>query len=566
MKTLLSIATALALISPLAAGGHGQVVYERDESNPAPIQRTCVDEALSGVILNCFVDVTAPNVVYPPHGIRILDSFILSPAPSPSYGDSSHPSAVRYDPSNPDPSHVVTQNIAILGHLAYTSSYHRDTGGNAPWLLPGQHDVAAWYGNWLDDGDGEIEIEGLYDANGNGAGNAPGNEFHARSEQVLAWIEPGSHPTSTDPRRPMTHEYDIEYNRKANQLHGAHANVLFLDGSLLEPYVIETLAAGIAKPDEANGRPFTIAPGSLLDVDRYMALAPGPVTTLYQAAASPFVNAISTPGANMCPRNCVVPPLPIAPPLGAMDVVFSPYEHELGNGPRAAQPGRGQDYIDDWHAWMDVLPGMTHPTGGVGALRKTYPLPGLAYDGGIAMPPGFFHPEVRVGAWKDFTRDGHVGRVLAQDAYEGGNRPSPDDYYDHHGEWVPISGKAVGPLGFLLTPETDWGPAGVFRFGHQGLPQTNGSPCLATAPPTTLCVSDLTRNPNWIRGSDPILIPPSGSGAGHMFMTDYLFFPQGTSMGGFEVCFGPRDVTFERPDGSTVTERVSDCDWVGRLV
>ncbi|HVL47799.1 MAG TPA: hypothetical protein VM889_04510, partial [Candidatus Thermoplasmatota archaeon] len=86
MKTLLSIATALALISPLAAGGHGQVVYERDESNPAPIQRTCVDEALSGVILNCFVDVTAPNVVYPPHGIRILDSFILSPAPSPSYG------------------------------------------------------------------------------------------------------------------------------------------------------------------------------------------------------------------------------------------------------------------------------------------------------------------------------------------------------------------------------------------------------------------------------------------------------------------------------------------------
>ena len=449
-------------------------------------------------------------------------------------------------------------NGAATRYRSYTSP-SRETGGDIPdMILPGVQSFIAWYGVWEDrNGNGHIDLDvvvkttsGSFDHYG------PTNEFVKVGGDLYAFIDPGSHPTSQVESRPGVSDPDFKYNSAGDsrsQLWSTNGNVAFIDGSLLEPYTMESVSDPILVPDDNTNRPYTAKPTSRIDIDHYISPLPGFATTLYQATAATTVREVSSPSAGSCPNNCVFPPFPVAPPGDVLEDVYAPYEYELGEGPNAWASGRLADFVADYRAWVDALPGITHPNFGVNPLKKNYPMPAVGESGGMGMPPGWFHLEGRSGVWKDRNGDGWVGIVDNTNPYQGGNQPQPNNYGDSRGEYIAkqARGNAQNPMRILLIPETDWGE-GVHVFSSSGLPQNNCSP----APCANYDLGLRT-------GSDPISLGISTSSEGYFGGNALVFFPRGNVMGGFWACIENAGLSYQSA-GADVTEFVSDCDYIER--
>jgi len=409
---------------------------------------------------------------------------------------------------------------------------------------------------------------------GSWVGYNPGNEFvawdstarhgHASMGDLYGFVEPGSHPPGTETQKPHATQPDFKYidpGQDMERLHHTHTGVVILDGSLLEPYRVETVSDIVLAPDVVNNRPYRTTETSRVDVDRYVAVAPGPVTALYQATAAPVVNEWSTP---VCPNNCVVPPFPVQGAGPALDLLFPGYERETAEGDGNTASGRLAEFQADWGAWLDILPVAGFPKTVYNPAKRGFPLAGGPNDA-LAVPPGTLVAiEAWSGAWRDHDEDGVIG-AGGSDPYEGGNRPVPHRYYESRGEFVPWNtGPVAGGAGSMrvtLTPHASWGPAGVFLFGDSGLPSQDPTRC-ETLPHGGRRCDYLTEN-TWFQGSTPITLVMTSFGAeeGHQMSTDYLLFPAGTTAGGFTVCSDWRVLKMEK-DGIALDETVRDCDEV----
>jgi len=550
----------LATVLAPAAARHGEMRWEAAEGF-APGQRTCVPDALAPATSTCPSEPTVHignPVLHPPEGIRILDGFVAQT------GVTSHPYNLVGDPtSNPDDARMTAQSVTSA---AATANLQRETGGLVNVFLPGRVDFVAWLGPWRDDdADGEIDLRVVQNIANGFKGYAPGNEYVSLSIEAFAFVEPGSHPVTGDTTRPAEDQPDFQYSRPSSavdRLYRTQAGVLFLDGNLLERYVVETVSEPILLGDETTGRPYTLRASSLVDIDRYAAVAPGPIETLYRATASPVVQAVNTPGIGLCPESCVFPPFPandVAPVGGA---VYSNYPLETeASDPFAAQPGRADDYKEAFHAWADVLPGYSPFISAVSLLPpRPYPLPGLGANGGLAVPPGaLFLPDLWMGIWRDVNGDGVVGVGRPGDPYEGGNRPIPHRYAASTGEFLPDNGRSVpeGRFLFTLTPEATWGEPGVAVVSRSGsILAADNEDCPVSGHPSGRC---------FISGATPFSFRQTLQvQTGRWSTTHFLLFPEGTAHGGFTICIGPRLIEF-RQAGIDVSEVVQDCDFVERL-
>jgi len=551
------------LAAPIAAGNHGTMRYETEESPRVSHQRTCVEEAyLWPDIPSC--EVYGTNQASPPSGVLILDAMLWSPGVS-----TAHPQ-VR------------------AGSSGVAHSLSRETGFVPEAIWPGPVNARAFYGFWADENANGVIDQKVRTRPAGAAGVAfdgydPGNEYvpvggHAPlKNRLYAFIEPGSHPHFTESStRPPANEPDFRYTGGVDaetRLHQANIFIVFLDGSLLLTYTMETVSEVSLVPDLVNARPYSVEPWSRVDVDTYAALAPGPVAALYRATAGSAVNEASTPGLGMCPETCTVPPAPLSAAAPVVAAAYAPYEAEIDPSyaadPRTASTnaGRLEEYRSRYAGWIDLLPNLGAPTGGESALKKAHPLPALGRDANgnraIAVPPnGFFAVEVWTGVFRDLNGDGFVGAV-GDDPYEGGNRPVGHRYLDAKGEFVPWDTKRAGTnmdsFRIVLTPDTTWGTPGVMRWSSIPTPVADDA--------CTLLANPCVKGYSFITGSEPIVLDaPSfyATQIGHRLTNPYLWFPRGTAEGGFTVCTEPRSIEFKEADVD-VTETLQDCDRVERL-
>lgn len=564
MRTTVA-AVALLVMSLLPSGlaGHYDEDYEADEADRALLeaigQNNCVAEASrqrGGVRCDSTAD-----------GIVMLDSMAYSSGPGAAGAG-----------------HPIGQDRA-LAPFYLDSNQHRETGGAVnDVILPGDNDFHAWYGPWDDRNvDGVLDIRIVLRPATSQAqaftfgGYAPDTEFRAlngAADRMYAWVTPGSHPPSgTDPTRPDDAQPDFQYSfqdQSLDQVWSMFTGSVYLDGSLLEDYRVDTVTNPILLGDPVALRPYRLSPTSLVDIDRYAAVVSTPLSPIYSAMVSPFVQLVNSPGVGLCPNNCQFPPLPVAVPLGLANTVWGPYEHETDPGTANSASGFASMYKTDYHGWVDVVPGFTHGTFAFNGNHKVYPLPAFGEDGGLAMPPGLFNAELWTGIWKDLNEDGYIGTATS-DPHDGGNRPVADQYYAPRGEfvaWNPVrpAGSTVR-LSAIFTPDSDWGPQGIFLFGTTPTPTISSRDCPGTVigPPP----SPVTTTPSGlchVTGAQSFEVPfTTITTPGHFPLGQYPFFPSGSAFGGFTVCLTPGWTMSFDTGSSSIDEPLADCDHVERL-
>ncbi|HVL48544.1 MAG TPA: hypothetical protein VM889_08315 [Candidatus Thermoplasmatota archaeon] len=555
----LALLVVLALLAaPMALARHAEIAWEADEPSPSARQRTCVSDAVSGGGESCAVEPTGS--AHPVEGVRILDAFAVSGA------STSHPfTTVGNSLASPDDLRMTATSATSIHRAA---SPQRESGGLANVFLPGHVEFAAWFGPWHDvDADRAIDLVVTQHPQSGWTGYGPGNEFLARIPDVLvAFVEPGSHPVVGDPTRPRAHEPDFVYEQPSSapdRLRRANGGVIFLDGNLLERYAVESVSDPVLVADATTGRPYTLRDASLVDIDVYAAVAPGPVEAVNAATLAPAVAAVNSPGIGLCPESCIFPPFAGGEAAAVASAIYGGYPLETDPGdPYAAAPGRAASFRGEYAAWADLVPGQLHHVS-VGSLllARPYPLAGKGVAGGVAVPPGaVFTVDLWTGLWMDASRDGVVGVAAdPEDPYEGGNRPIPHRYLDARGEFLPENGRfpqGAAPS-FTLVPERTWGEAGILVLTRGGTPlRATSEDCPAPGHPSSLCV---------LTGATTFALRESGTvETGRATTKHVLYFPEGTRAGGFTICAAVRELEY-RHAGIDVRETVGDCDFIERL-
>ncbi|HVL47053.1 MAG TPA: hypothetical protein VM889_00680 [Candidatus Thermoplasmatota archaeon] len=562
--TLLLVAALLAATPALAR--HAETAREREESNPAPGQLTCVAPATPGC--EAWYPTNPAKVLEPAGGVLILDAMVWTGA--------------------------VVHNMLLYDGAPqpHFSGADRETGGAmAPLVVPGQLSFRAWYGYWLDaDQDGVIDLNirsgpptESPQTGSDFEAYRPGNEFATadegatRLDHLVAFVTPGARPAITDTGRPAESQPDLVYalpGSNPDRMFRSFTSIVAVDGSLLEAWTIESVGQVALIPDENLNRPYRVSEHSRLDIDRYAAVAPGPVESIYKATVAPLVREFASPSLGSCPGRCNFPPAPVDAAGPAIGAAYGRYEREvdpaLADDPRRASTNAGRlgEFQAAYHAWIDVLPSMTLGAASMTPLRKNYPLPGKSADGGLAVLPGTLVSfELWTGVWKDLNGDGYIG-VASADPYEGGNRPQPERYDDPAGEFVPWNARnaAGGTAQFItVTPDGTWGQAGVYVFATAGVPAQG--PCVIRLPTNNCVLTEYLGEQHILRGTETHrrqMTVVAGTEDGHWTAGEYLWFPEGTMPTGFTVCTDKTEIQYEAA-GVLVPESVRDCDHVGRL-
>jgi len=506
--------------------------------------------------------VVATSSPSPALGVRILDGYASLPL------GVSDPRAVSLD----DPGTATSSDFTRANPRS--TSVQRTFLPSGPDVIhPGPAAFRAWFGDWVDL-DGDFVIDVVYDAHGFARG--AGNEWavaSAATTSLVAYVEPGSHPSPADLERPDASVPDFDYEvagvvwrgsvATPGELKAIEIGPIFVDGSLLQRYEVLSVSDAILAPGERL--PFTPTASSLVDIDVYAAMAPGPVASLY-GLASPTINAVGSPGLSYCPNACRTGPVPLgdtplAPVAGPVEgLVWAPYPQETRPGEGSSSSGRHGDHLARYTPWLDLLPGhhdslyVERHTKGSAIPFGPGPLRGRDADGGQAMAPGLLGFEARIGVWMDINGDGFVGVATTPDAYEHGSRPRGDRYDRPGGEYfgadaVDAAGKTAPRLTIRLAPVEDWGPRGVYL-----------------CPLSVQVATCLNAPSSHYTGATPITMSATGDPTtrGLYLTTLAVLFPEGTAYGGFTACIDAAYVSHVDAGGPTVTA-VHDCDVVGRL-
>ncbi|HVL47602.1 MAG TPA: hypothetical protein VM889_03510 [Candidatus Thermoplasmatota archaeon] len=445
-------------------------------------QRNCLDlPASAEAPARAGCEFVSTGVAYPPTGIRVLDAVLFGVGVSDPVGSAK---AVAANPTGNVTAPVKDANRGM--------SAHRATDGDAPEvILPGRSQLWAWHGRWNDlDDDGDVDV-----AIWNG-GTRPRNEWAVDvNTPLVAYVEPGSHPSFTNFHRPDAYAPDLYLVYESDDL--AHASggdaglrvsgptkagipySVMVTGSLFEAITVATVSDPIFAPSP-GGKPYTPRSTSLVDIDRYAVGAPGPLVQLYNGALASALAPYTTPSLGYCPNACRPGPMSFAdtplegPAHAAMAGLFAPYPKEWLEGSLSTNAGRQEAYRAGYTDWIDLHPRWS-PVGG-GLATRSSPLAGRAADGGQAMMPGVLTVEIRLGLWSDLDADGFVGSARAGDPYHGGSRPIADDYEDTRGEFygtfavAPGGRTALATISVDLVPDTVWGD-GVVPINMNGVPE-----------------------------------------------------------------------------------------------
>ncbi|HVL47798.1 MAG TPA: hypothetical protein VM889_04505 [Candidatus Thermoplasmatota archaeon] len=597
---------ATALAAYLVAGcttGSGDFYAATEASEPGRTglenqgQRNCMVEALAQQETSDCPGV-ATGAPHPARGILVLDDFYIQPGGPASPSSLSEGALVegyRCWSNQPTSCSGPTNNLISGMNTA------RASRGLLPdIILPGAGRFMAAYG-WFNNtnGDESVRVDDTGRTPSGAVTAGPANEFVRKPDgNLVSYVEPGSRPSWDNLMRPGDIEPDITYvmqdfatmrtaylyeQKSAGTYAGQPAAAtIWFDGSLLRTLTVTTVTDPLFTP-APNGRPYTTTASSLVDIDVYGALAPGPVSALFASVAGPAMDRYASPSWGLCPNACVPGPVPLGgtPASGpgglAQGLVWAPNlpETRLGSGNSAE--GRLQDFQEGYRGWVDVIPAMRATYAGwfiPVAWTPTLPVP-LSRSGAgepePTLPPGtFFAPEAWVGVWNDRSQDGRIGLVDASDPYEGGSRPNPDNYYDSRGEFFGVEpklpeGRAYVTLTF--TPDTDWGPGGVYHY-YSSMPNDpfaeSPSDCMVNG--AVFCFGVTSGS---TKSFELVLtgVSPSGGGGwfvstmpnpkGHYSPLTSVVFPAGSP--GFTVCTDVL-VTEWAEGGSLVRDAVRDCD------
>ncbi|HVL49057.1 MAG TPA: hypothetical protein VM889_10910 [Candidatus Thermoplasmatota archaeon] len=578
-RLLLVLVVPSVALSGCLVGGYTydyHVSFETEETNRIDLdaagQTNCVDAAQNNEPhVACPLERAAAVWEYPALGILILDAFHLSaiPAEGASQGGQRRPTD-----ASPD---------AFVDDFEQGSNLHRATGGLAPNVIwPGPGYIGALLGHWDNqDLDGDVDLRIGHNESRSGAPYW-GHQILVTNEwagqegsEVVAYIEPGDHPQATARVRPDAYSPDVRftpvYYRGGSPFLLLYRSeginpIVFLDGSLATPMTITTVSDAFLAPDARGHTVYTPKERTRVDIDRYAALAPGPLEPIYKNTVAPVLGAIGSPSLGSCPNGCRIAPIaapgtPLAPLQKSM-WANDPREWAEGSGNSAA--GRHHEFEVEYRAWVDLLPRWSAAIPSNDAVQpQNMPLVRNP-DGTATVPPGHFNVEVWSGIWKDLDGDGFIGTASSPDPYEEGTRPNPDSYERARGEFFGIhlgeAGQNPEPFFVVLVPDTLWGP-GVHRT-TTGVPQnrneSDDTDCPDPVRPQRFCTSKLA-NP----GSTPIRLEVSAETVvkGYHNTRFTVFFPEGSP--GFTVCTPALPVVFDG-FGIRLDEDVWDCDPIAK--
>jgi len=518
-------------------------------------QKNCVAEAMHGdPLAACPLEATGQ--AYPALGRRVLDDVYVAIGPQ-------HPNKVfawvdesrAAVESGSAPPYTRPLNLLLSG-----GNWRQDSEGEMPDVItPGGGMFSAMYGWWSDlDGDGVAEVvPGVNDP------PTEENEWVSKPDAVVvSYIEPGSHPMVTNRATPGPDDPDITY--LSVYYYSMGYPVIFADGSLLRPITVTTVADALLSPDD-EGRPYTAGVLSRADIDRYVSMAPAPVGALYQTVAGDVADDYASPSLGLCPARCEPGPMPLgSTPLGGtleplLESAWARYPREWAAGSGSTSAGRHAAHLENYAPWIDLLPRTSNPLW----LASLFPGPLVGRNVGEdqAAAPGSFALEAWIGLWKDHSADGFVGRPVADDPYEGGSRPLPDDYLASKGEFIGVFGRESGDpnapdaftLTATLTPDTDWGPGGVFVWASE----------LPLGAVLLLNCRNFTEGCAVREGPIRMSLVFDSTTAGRYASWGSVFMPAGSP--GFTVC---TDTVWIRHaiGGEVVVEPVRDCDRIARYV
>ncbi|HVL49138.1 MAG TPA: hypothetical protein VM889_11315 [Candidatus Thermoplasmatota archaeon] len=549
LRTTRAAATALALL--LLGGAVGTVVADH---RPIHAHNAVKWEVEESERLKRAAEGQANNLdTLPSEPTRILDSVYLT--------------------------HGLLTNLAGPRYTVNRNGGEETLDGDI--LLPGPGQFFAWYGFWVDvDGDGLVDYnatcaEAICTAN-------PANEFGATKNgtsagmndvgptpgaTIVAFVDPGSHPTIDSNSNPTPQQPDFYYtyfafaSSPAEYLDRGYPSI-YVDGSLLQTYRVATMANGMLFPDPETARPFTCPDeddACLVDIDVYPAVAPGPIATLYGSTAAPIVNEL--PAIDFWAVNSLAHdggswlPEPVKPVAGPTWGTLTPgYRLEHEDPGSSAHNVTIEGYQADYHAWIDVQ-GYWMQTG---FAVQTYNLFGFGGASGREQSafPGAFAVGAHTGVWKDLNEDRVIGVAPdPSDPYQKGTKVDPNNYHDGTGEWFgwfPSSGcedqeKAVYNVTLTPLAPGGWGTIGVLVIDY-----------FANEPDRWHVVT----------GEEPIVVPmvcyTSDPNLGVWYGYDAVVFPTGNRDTSIEIAMSPAEIRY-RSNGLNVKESVWDVDIIEAL-
>ncbi|HVL48590.1 MAG TPA: hypothetical protein VM889_08545 [Candidatus Thermoplasmatota archaeon] len=564
---------ALLLLAPVAAESttfDARLEIEEPGANAhaARGQRTCLaapDDPACPAVLT--------GLAHPALGVLVLDAFAWTYAGATTLRD------YAAEPGRPGQGGLTTAETRRLG-----MNPARESLGILPdAILPGAGSWRALHGHWSDD-DGDQLIEARF----NGFAPVVGNEWApiGGAARVHVWIEPGSHPTVTTLDRPDATSPDLVLDCDRWTLlcdpRGEDDFIVATDGSLLGTVESAAVTRALLAPSE--GRPYTTRADSLVDLDTYAAIAPGPVESLYAGVARPLLLFVGSPSyGSALSDGGRIGPVPFGgtalagPAEPVYEGLYAPYPREWAPGSGSTAAGERESYTLHYAPWIDLLPswgygavGLTSPQGGAAGPPTPKPgaLPGRSATGAQAMLPGHLAFELRTGLWKDLDGDGFVGRADPTDPYEGGSKPLADDYANAAGEFAP---RAVDELlvstfarvVVTLRPDPDWGAGVLVNCNYAPLIVNVGGwaecardPWLC-ASPTTVCAVDPAA---WlVTGTREIRLAMRLDGEA-VARSDAVLLPRGTDGFAVEACAGPFTLSWADERAT-----VSDCDRIEPL-
>ncbi|HVL47366.1 MAG TPA: hypothetical protein VM889_02290 [Candidatus Thermoplasmatota archaeon] len=571
----LPLVAALVLAAMIAGCVTGALDYKFDTTFEAgeshfegrEHQRNCILEAAGGSSKPpCAPEPTGK--AYPAQGVRVLESFYVS------YGA----------PGSLD--NLDSLNYGTILALVSAGNWHRASNGILPDVIfPGAGHYYAALGYWRD-----VQADGIihFSVDERDIPRIDNEWVPIGPRPLHGYVEPGSRPAATSAIAPDERTPDFTYSfaryyyvagtSSGSEIEGrpfitgANNVFLFLDGSVLQALRVTTVSDAVLAPTPDGSRPYTPQAHSLIDVDRYVAMAPGPVEALYGGILWPFVAPLASPSYGSCPNGCELAPWFLEnAPVDVGDLgIYGRYPSELEEGSGSTRVGLHAVHLEDYAPWIDLVP-RQNPKGIEfgGFLGAPYLLDAPLHAssrGGLTMPPGHLVAEVWTGVWMDLDGDGWIGDADDADPYQGGTRPLPHDYRRPYGEFLGAFASGPKPASALykasitvtatpLDPVTGWGPAGVWTsfFGAPYPISSGGNHCIES---TEVVVTKLCT----YQTHGPVTLTASavGSTAGRYYSLG-LFLPLGSP--GFSVCTESVQVTYHR-DGSPVTETLSDCDVI----
>jgi len=579
-RVVISSVLAIALLVPaLAAAYDGDVRFEAEEHDRLRLD----GKGQNNRVVEAIADRGAT-----PGGILLLDDFWDTTGTAHTVDMKAVPGFVL---SGADENYQ--PGITTRGDLERTS------GGMLPKaILPGTGMFNAWYGRW-EDKNGDGIIDDTYED------RSPFDEwFPIERANLYSYVVPGAHPNLYSSTRPSEDGPDFTYvYRGTPQMyrsasHLAFDRIVFLDGSLFTHYVVDTVVNPLLVP--SPGKPFTPQADSLVDIDEYPVVAPGPVAQLYKPFGDAIVAPLGSPSFATCPGSCEYPPFAFPAPLdGPAALVqgrlYAPYEQESRAASDSSAAGRLLEFQTDYLGWVDLIPDYAGPDP-LGYLPVHHgPVPGRSADGRPAMIPGHLGFTLRSGLWKDLNEDGWIG-AAGPDPHLGGNRPIADAYLDAKGEYIAdwlvnaANTRLIGLryLTVTLTPTPDWGPAGAFVMMNTYTPAVDGQSVLvcglqnvapivfngAPDPSKAQCAVDYgtasVNDPNArlrrVTGNEPVTLSLHSKtlDPGFYQALQYLYLPQGTLGFSVRACTEEAFVKYNS-GGLDVNDRVWDCDTLAPL-